>query len=150
MEHPPSHPVEPAVARADLQALQILAEPNRARIVKLLGHGEHCVCDVGSALGLSPALVSHHLRVLSASGLLRERRDGRWMYYALDLEQLARLRAAFVALLTPTDAVATACACSDCGRVSVAARISGHAPRRSSARRSSRPPTGHRSAGARD
>ena len=105
---------------SDLHALQTLAEPNRARIVELLGHGEHCVCDVGSALGLSPALVSHHLRVLRAGGLLRERRDRRWVYYALDLEQLSRLRAAVVALLTPTDAAATACACSDCGSTRVA------------------------------
>jgi ArsR family transcriptional regulator len=131
MERPLSHPVESAVAPADLQALQILAEPNRARIVALLSHGEHCVCDVGSALRLSPALVSHHLRVLRTGGLLRERRDGRWMYYALDVERLSRLRAAVVALLTPTDAAATACACSDCGPVRVTAAVSGHAPRRS-------------------
>ena len=64
---------------------------------------------------MSPALVSHHLRVLRAAGLLRERRNGRWVFYALDLDRLAELRAAVVGLLTPTDAAATECACSDCG-----------------------------------
>ena len=99
----------------DLGALQAIAEPNRARIIEFLGHGEHCVCDVGEALAMSPALVSHHLRVLRASGLLRERRNGRWVYYALDLDRLAHLRTVVAGLLTPTDAAASACVCSDCG-----------------------------------
>jgi ArsR family transcriptional regulator len=99
-----------------MAALQAIAEPTRARIVAFLGHGEHCVCDVGDMLALSPALVSHHLRVLRGSGLLRERRSGRWVYYSLDLDALARLRVAATALLTPTDEAATACLCSDCGQ----------------------------------
>ncbi len=104
-------PLDPAV----VQGLQAIAEPTRARIVAFLGHGEHCVCDVGETLALSPALVSHHLRALKASGLLRERKAGRWVYYALDLERLAALRAALDGLLTPTDAASAACVCSDCG-----------------------------------
>jgi ArsR family transcriptional regulator len=115
MDHLRSHAAETLLSPLDLQALQALAEPNRARIVELLGHGEHCVCDVGGALGLSSALVSHHLRVLRAAGLVSERRDGRWVHYALDVERLARLRAALVTLLTPTDAAEAACLCSDCG-----------------------------------
>jgi ArsR family transcriptional regulator len=99
-----------------MAALQAIAEPTRARIVAFLGHGEHCVCDVGDMLALSPALVSHHLRVLRGSGLLRERRSGRWVYYSLNLDALARLRVAATALLTPTDEAATACLCSDCGQ----------------------------------
>ena len=115
MDHLRSHAAETLLSSPDLQALQALAERNRARIVELLGHGEHCVCDVGGALELSSALVSHHLRVLRAAGLVSERRDGRWVHYALDVERLARLRAALVTLLTPTDAAKAACACSDCG-----------------------------------
>ncbi len=121
-------PLDPVVA----QALQAIAEPTRARIVAFLGHGEHCVCDVGETLALSPALVSHHLRVLKTSGLLRERKAGRWVYYSLELERLAALRAALDGLLTPTDAASAACVCSDCGTrgtgiPSLAAAI-GHVP----------------------
>jgi ArsR family transcriptional regulator, arsenate/arsenite/antimonite-responsive transcriptional repressor len=115
MDAHPSHPIAPPLAPDVLTALQAVAEPKRARIVSLLGHGEHCVCDVGEMLGLSPALVSHHLRTLRASGLLRERRSGRWVYYSLDLDRLASLRAALADLLTPGEAAATACLCSDCG-----------------------------------
>ncbi len=109
-----AHP-SAASAPASLAALQAAAEPTRARILALLAPGEHCVCDVSAALGLSMALVSHHLRVLRSSGLLRERRSGRWVYYSLDSDALARLRADVVALLTPTDAASAACLCSDCG-----------------------------------
>lgn len=115
MDAHPSHSIAPPLAPDALVALQAVAEPTRARIVALLGHGEHCVCDVGEMLGVSTALVSHHLRTLRASGLLHERRKGRWVYYSLDLDRLASLRAAVADMLTPTEAATTACQCSDCG-----------------------------------
>ncbi len=118
MDHLRSHAVASPMTAADLRALQALAEPNRARVVELLAHGEHCVCDVGGALRLSTALVSHHLRVLRESGLVGERRDGRWVHYALDVERLAHLRTSLVTLLTPTEAASAACAWSDCGSAS--------------------------------
>src|ERR1035437_6819804 len=98
-----------------MAGLQAIAEPTRARIVSLLSHGEHCVCDVGDTLALSPALVSHHLRALRDSGLLRERRSGRWVDCSLDLDALERVRTEVTNLLTPTDETAAACLCSDCG-----------------------------------
>ncbi|HEX7496125.1 MAG TPA: metalloregulator ArsR/SmtB family transcription factor [Candidatus Limnocylindrales bacterium] len=110
-----TNPSSPALAPHAMASLQAIAEPTRARIVALLGHGEHCVCDVGDTLALSPALVSHHLRSLRESGLLRERRSGRWVYYSLDLEALVQLREAVTRLLTPNDEAAAACLCSDCG-----------------------------------
>ncbi len=111
MDTPVAEPLAPELHLA----LQVVAEPTRARIVALLGHGEHCVCDVGDTLGLSPALVSHHLRVLRGSGLVRERRSGRWVYYSLDLDRLTAFRAAIAGLLTPSDAAVTTSLCSDCG-----------------------------------
>jgi len=110
-----AHASGTALSPDDLSLLQVITEPHRAQIVELLHHGEHCVCDVGEALAMSPALVSHHLRVLRTSGLLRERRSGRWVLYALDLDRMARLRSTVVAFLTPTDAAASECVCTDCG-----------------------------------
>lgn len=109
------HSGEPTIRPDSLAALQAIAEPTRARIMTLLRHGEHCVCDVSDALGLSTALVSHHLRMLRSTGLLRERRSGRWVLYALDLDRLAGLRADLDALLSPADAADAERLCSDCG-----------------------------------
>ena len=69
------HASDTTFSPEDLVVLQVITEPNRAASC-FLGDGEHCVCDVGEALAMSPALVSHHLRVLRTSGLLRERRRG--------------------------------------------------------------------------
>jgi hypothetical protein len=65
--------------------------------------------------GARSRAISVAWRTLRASGLLRERRSGRWVYYSLDLDRLALLRVAITDLLTPSDAATTACLCSDCG-----------------------------------
>jgi len=107
----------PRAAAFDV-ALRAIAEPTRTAIVALLAHGEHCVCDVGSALRISPALVSHHLRVLRRAGLVRERRAGRWVYCSLDLDNVRHVRILLDALLDPPEGLArrvagSACACTD-------------------------------------
>ncbi|MBI3747640.1 MAG: hypothetical protein HY262_02160 [Chloroflexi bacterium] len=68
-----------------------------------------------ASVGLSTALVAPDPRIPRASGLLRERRSGGWIFYSLDLERLAGLRAAIAGLLTLTDVAATAHAWSDRG-----------------------------------
>lgn len=69
--------------------LQLPVEPNRLRILALLTHGERCVCDIEAALDLPQNLVSHHLKVLKRSGMLHDRRAGRWVYYRLDSQVIA-------------------------------------------------------------
>src|ERR1035437_4716019 len=98
-----------------LKGLRAISEPSRARVIEYLGGGERCVCDLGTALHLSPALASHHLRALRSSGLIRERRAGRWVYYALDLDRLGELRTWIDGLLTPSHAAAAAGVPSSCG-----------------------------------
>ena len=66
-----------------LSVFQALADENRLRIVSVLHEGERCVCDLQSSLDLSQSLLSHHLRVLREAGLVRARREGRWVHYAL-------------------------------------------------------------------
>lgn len=61
-----------------------LADEARLRILHLLlESGELCVCDIESILGFTQTKVSRHLRYLKRSGLIRERRCGRWMLYAV-------------------------------------------------------------------
>jgi len=63
---------------------QMLADATRLRIVALLqAHGELCVCELTHALSLSQPKISRHLGQLRESGLVRSRRAGRWMYYAI-------------------------------------------------------------------
>lgn len=62
----------------------VLSDPARLRIVlTLLEAGEMCVCDIAAAAGVSETSASQHLRVLRASRTVRNRRDGRIVYYSL-------------------------------------------------------------------
>lgn len=84
--------------------LKALADPNRLRIFDLLMQGDSCNCELNEKLGLTPNLLSHHLRVLREAGLVRSRRDaidGRWIYYAVNREAAAGWRAWFHAFLDP-------------------------------------------------
>jgi arsenate reductase/ArsR family transcriptional regulator len=60
-----------------------VADPSRARILKLLEAGELCVCQITTVLDLAPATISKHLAALKTAGLLQQRRDGKWAFYRL-------------------------------------------------------------------
>src|SRR4029077_7062273 len=62
---------------------QALSDPTRVDIVRLLSHGEQCVCDLQDALDAAQSRLSFHLRVLKEAGLVTDRREGRWSYYTL-------------------------------------------------------------------
>lgn len=93
--------------------LQLLAEPNRLCILALLAHGERCVCDIEAALAVPQNLVSHHLKVLKRSGLLHDRRAGRWVYYRLDSPAVVEQLRALTMLLELHEAETPALPCGD-------------------------------------
>jgi len=70
--------LESTVVRA-----RALAHPARLRILAMLRTGELCVCQVTEVLGLAPSTVSAHLRELRLAGLIRERKEGRWVHVEL-------------------------------------------------------------------
>ena len=71
---------EAAAARA-----KALADPTRLMLAVALrdADGELCVCDLSWVAERSEKLVSHHVRALRAAGLVRSRRDGKMVMYAL-------------------------------------------------------------------
>ena len=68
-----------------------LSDPARLRIVEAVAIDELCVCDIEAAVSMSQSSVSHHLRVLRAMRLVRYRRAGRRVFYALDDEHVRGL-----------------------------------------------------------
>ena len=67
------------------ETFKVLADPGRARLIStLLDAGELCVCDLAAATGLSETACSHNLRLLRSTRLVRYRKRGRNVYYALD------------------------------------------------------------------
>ncbi len=72
-------------AEALADGFKLLGEPNRVRILyALLEAGELCVCDLAATVDVTETTVSHAMRLLKAAGIVRNRRDGRMIYYRLD------------------------------------------------------------------
>lgn len=82
---------------ADLpRYFKVLGDETRLGILRLLADGELCVCEVVERTGLSQPLVSHHLRVLKQYGLVRDRKEGRWMHYSLNPQKFDELNGAYL------------------------------------------------------
>lgn len=79
---------------SDLAALfGALGDPTRVRLLAALATGALCVCDLAAALGMTQSAVSHQLRLLRALGLVRARREGKLVWYALDDDHVRALLA---------------------------------------------------------
>lgn len=70
-----------------------LADPTRARILYALTLEELCVCDLATLTGMTSSAVSHQLRLLRASRLVRFRRVGKMALYSLDDDHVRHLLA---------------------------------------------------------
>jgi DNA-binding transcriptional ArsR family regulator len=76
--------LEPDVAGAAAGRAQALADPTRLLLAAALGEADElCVCDLAWIVERAQNLVSHHVRVLRTQGLVRSRREGKMVMYAL-------------------------------------------------------------------
>jgi ArsR family transcriptional regulator len=90
-------PLDANEAAALAVGFTALADPVRLRVLSMLSaapEGEVCVCDFVEPLGKSQPTISHHLKILGEAGLVHGDRRGKWVWYSLDRNRLADLRAA--------------------------------------------------------
>jgi DNA-binding transcriptional ArsR family regulator len=73
--------------------LAAIAEPNRRRLLQLLGSGEQTVSELASRFSVSRSAISQHLILLAEIGLVTSRQEGRFRFYGLRPQGLAALRA---------------------------------------------------------
>jgi ArsR family transcriptional regulator len=66
-----------------LKILKALADPTRLRIVAILLRSEVCVCELVSSLKMEQSRISHQLRILRDADIVEDRRDGKWIVYAI-------------------------------------------------------------------
>ena len=70
------------------RVLKALGDETRLRVVASLSGGERCVCEIEEELDIAQSLLSFHLKTLKEAGVLSDRREGRWVFYALNREVL--------------------------------------------------------------
>ena len=61
-----------------------LSDETRLDILNRLMSGEQCVCELMDSMQAAQSRLSFHLKVLKDAGLIQDRPEGRWIYYALD------------------------------------------------------------------
>lgn len=66
-----------------IDLFKALSDETRLRIMVLLSEKELCVCQIEAALELSQVKISRHLAILRYTGLVKDRRNGLWIYYSL-------------------------------------------------------------------
>lgn len=70
---------------------KVLSDPTRLKIINALMLSEMCVCDISALLNMSQPAISHHLKSLRQTHLIRYRRDGKIAYYSLENEHIQLL-----------------------------------------------------------
>ncbi len=62
-----------------------LGDSNRLQIVQMLSDGEKCGCKLLEAFEITQPTLSHHMKILCDCGLVKDRKEGKWHHYSLNL-----------------------------------------------------------------
>ena len=70
---------------------KILGDSTRIKILSALFQSEMCVCDIAALLGMTQSAISHQLRVLKQGRLVKNRKEGKVVYYSLDDDHIKHI-----------------------------------------------------------
>ncbi len=80
------------------KVFKALGDSRRAMIVDLLSCGELCACRILEKFEMSQSTLSHHMKILCESGIVKGREEGKWTYYALDADTISKTKQFFSAI----------------------------------------------------
>jgi ArsR family transcriptional regulator len=69
-----------------IRVFRAFTDENRVRVLELLCQGEQCACVLLHDLKISQPTLSHHMKILCDSGIVKSRREGKWNYYSINTE----------------------------------------------------------------
>ena len=81
--------------------LKAVSDPKRLRIVDMLSCGELCACVILESFHITQPTLSHDMKVLAEAGLVLSRRDGKNIYYSLNLPALEQLLSTLGTMIRP-------------------------------------------------
>ena len=73
------------------ELFKAFSDPSRLKIIAALMLSQMCVCDLAALLAMTQPAISHHLKTLRQTRLIKFRREGKVVYYTLDDEHVALL-----------------------------------------------------------
>lgn len=74
------------------KVFKAFCDENRLQILEMLRSGEKCACKLLDELHIGQSTLSHHMRVLCESGVVRGRKEGKWVHYSIDPEGAERAK----------------------------------------------------------
>lgn len=88
---------------------KVLSDANRLKIIDMLSCGEKCACDILECFEFTQPTLSHHMKVLIDSEIVKCRKEGLWSYYSLDTAKTNELVLSLTSLFSDTED----CICKD-------------------------------------
>jgi ArsR family transcriptional regulator len=76
--------------REFIKVFKALGENTRMKIIKLLSYKSMCVCELSEVLGMLQPRISQHLKILKEARLVNESKEGYWVFYSLNEENLIK------------------------------------------------------------
>lgn len=73
------------------ELFKVFADSTRMKIIYALMEDELCVCDIAAIVGTTQSAISHQLRILKQSKLVKYRKEGKVVYYSLDDEHISEI-----------------------------------------------------------
>lgn len=73
------------------ELFKVFGDSTRIKIICALFESEMCVCDIANLLNMTQSAISHQLRVLKQARLVKNRREGKIVYYSLDDEHVRHI-----------------------------------------------------------
>ena len=73
-----------------LSIFKALSDETRLKLLKILAKGEICVCDLVSVMDTSQPKISFHLNVLKEAGIIKDRKQGKWVHYSISGSDIFR------------------------------------------------------------
>lgn len=83
-----------------VRIFKALADENRLKVLDLLKEGEQCACDILNKLEITQPTLSHHMKILADSGVVKARKQGKWVYYSINPEVCADVVKEFSSVIT--------------------------------------------------
>lgn len=82
-----------------IDIFKALGDKNRLLILDMLSCGELCACDIMDGLNLTQPTISHHMKILQKCELVMGRKEGKWVFYSINMEKVNDLKE-FISFLT--------------------------------------------------
>ena len=89
------------------RVFKAFCDENRLQILEMLRSGEKCACMLLDELQISQSTLSHHMKILCDSGIVRGRKEGKWVHYSIDPAGAERARKLLNLQITLTDSAAS-------------------------------------------